>query len=143
MSRTLQERLAAKIDMELFGCWIWKGATYTQGYGQIWWGGRKARAHRVAYELLVGPIPEGLELDHLCRVRNCINPAHLEPVTHRENTLRGNTITAREAASTTCPQGHPYDRVDTKGFRKCRRCIAEQERRRRERRRAAVAGGEE
>ena len=86
--------------------WLWTGTTATNGYGRVDVNGRNQAAHRVAYEWLVGPIPDSLELDHLCAVRNCVNPKHLEPVTHRENTLRGNTITAAQAARTHCPQGH-------------------------------------
>jgi hypothetical protein len=83
-------------------------------------------AHRVSYELLVGPIPQGLQLDHLCRNRRCINPAHLEPVTSRENTMRGETVAAANASRDHCPSGHPYSDSNTialgKGGRKCREC---------------------
>lgn len=74
------------------GCWEWTGARQPDGrydYGMFWDGTRAVRAHRFAYELLVGPIPVGLELDHLCRNPPCVNPAHLEPVTHAENIRRG------------------------------------------------------
>jgi hypothetical protein len=85
-----------------------------------------ARAYRITYETLVGPVPNGLELDHLCRVRACVNPGHLEPVTHRVNTLRGETVAARNARATHCPAGHPYDEVNTYadrlGRRSCREC---------------------
>ena len=106
-------------------CWPWRGATTSNGYGQVVIAGRKHPVHRVAYEQLVGTIPEGLEIDHLCRNRTCANPAHMEAVTHRENTLRGETITARAAARTHCPQGHSYaehGRVTKYGDRKCRIC---------------------
>lgn len=86
--------------------WLWTGTVDTNGYGRVIIDGRNMAAHRVAYEWLVGPIPEGLELDHLCKVRHCVNPAHLEPVTHKENTARGDTITARASAKTHCPRGH-------------------------------------
>ena len=86
--------------------------------------------HRVAYEAAVGPIPEGLQLDHLCRNTLCTNPAHLEPVTCRENLLRGNTLQAANAAKTHCPYGHPYAgenlrvrRLKSGGLgRSCREC---------------------
>lgn len=117
-------------------CWTWEASKNCGGYGHFTAGGRHFSAHRFAYELLVGPIPEGLDLDHLCRVRNCVNPAHLEPVTRRENLLRGKTIQARNAAKTHCPQGHPYwgDNlyIDARGCRSCwtckranKRCYAE------------------
>lgn len=82
-------------------CWLWTGAKQSQGYGnvrvkKVYW-----RAHRLAYEELVGPIPNGKQLDHLCRVKNCVNPAHLEPVTAKENTQRAFSLI------THCPKGHP------------------------------------
>lgn len=72
------------------GCWPWHAATFSNGYGEIWdpVAGKNRLAHRRVYELLVGPIPEGLQLDHLCRTKACVNPAHLELVTSRENTIR-------------------------------------------------------
>jgi hypothetical protein len=89
-------------------CIIWTGAKIPDGYGIRRHQGRNQLAHRVAYMQEVGPIPEGLEMDHLCRNRLCINTAHLEPVTHRENVLRGIGPTAVNATKTHCPQGHPY-----------------------------------
>jgi hypothetical protein len=71
------------------GCWLWQRSIVRGGYGIAWRDGKHAIAHRWYYEHLVGPIPEDLALDHLCRVRHCVNPAHLEPVTHRENCRRG------------------------------------------------------
>ena len=92
------------------GCWLWTGPTGTNGYG-TWWvkgdidNGRPA--HRVIYETLTGaPVPKGLELDHLCRDRSCVNPAHVEPVTHKQNCLRGKGLMARNARKTHCPRGH-------------------------------------
>lgn len=80
------------------GCWIWHGGTTRRenGYGRFKLNGKKYTAHRFLYELLVGPIPPGHELDHLCRVTRCVRPSHLEPVTHAENVRRGNE--ARRAA---------------------------------------------
>ncbi len=73
-------------------CWCWTGRKNRNGYARAWWDGREPVLHRVAYELLVGPIPAGLILDHECRQRDCINPEHMEPVTHRENTRRGEAV---------------------------------------------------
>lgn len=108
-------------------CWEWTGWRDSDGYGKF--GGRRLltnRAHRLAYELVVGPIPDDLPLDHLCRNPGCVNPAHLEPVTHRENILRGVGRTAQNARKTHCAKGHPYDEVNTiwrkSGGRRCRQC---------------------
>jgi HNH endonuclease len=96
-------------------CWEWTGSRNHAGYGVIWYGGSPAdggrgyRAHRVAYELFVGPIPDGLSLDHLCRVKHCVNPEHLEPVTQRENIMRSPVaVAALQAARTHCIHGHPF-----------------------------------
>ena len=85
-------------------CWLWQGYRNDRGYGRI---GSKI-AHRIIYELLVGPIPVGLTLDHLCRVRHCVNPAHLEPVDNKTNILRGVSFSAINAKKETCPLGHAY-----------------------------------
>ncbi|MEU7240240.1 HNH endonuclease signature motif containing protein [Streptomyces sparsogenes] len=98
-------------------------------------------AHRFAYETLVGPIPEHLQLDHLCRVRHCVNPDHLEPVSSRENTRRGRSQAGINGRKTHCQKGHPFDSANTyvwKGSRACRTCRSEYARLRRERR----AGGD-
>jgi hypothetical protein len=125
-------------------CWPWTGSAGGTGgapYGRVKLprnGGesRQVQAHRVAYELCVGPIPEGLQLDHLCKNTLCVNPAHLEAVTAQENTLRGSGITAREAELTHCPKGHPYDAENTArwgrhgkpAWRNCRICQRESKR---------------
>ena len=121
------------------GCWEWRAGRGTGGYGKFNTGGNRGphvSAHRFAYEQLVGPVPKGLVLDHLCRNRICVNPAHLEPVTDRENVLRGVGITAVNAAKTHCPYGHEYD-VVWRGRRTCKTChnkqTAEGQRRRRAR----------
>ncbi len=113
--RTLRERFDEKWIEDENGCWIWLGCR-SRGYGQLSVGGREGRmrqAHILSYEMHVGPIPEGLQLDHLCRVRHCVNPAHVEPVTCHENLLRGDTATAKNSAKTHCPKGHPYDDANT------------------------------
>ena len=86
------------------GCWEWTGARQAVGYGYFWDGKRRTYAHRWSYERHVGPIPDGLTIDHLCRNTSCVNPAHMEIVTRAENNRR------RHALRTTCPNDHPYDR---------------------------------
>lgn len=89
---TLAERLAAGHAVDDAGCWIWQGAPGKNGYGRMSIGDRLQYVHRLSYEHHVGPIPDGLTIDHLCRVRMCINPEHLEPVTFAENTRRENAV---------------------------------------------------
>lgn len=110
-------------------CIRWTGVHGPKGYGRISVGGKTRIVHRVAYEVLVGPIPEGLEIDHLCRVRDCINVQHLEPVTHLENVRR------RRDNPDECANGHPFTKENTHWYsqkgrdsnpvRKCRRCKKE------------------
>ena len=94
-------------------CWLWTGSRNQLGYGTMRVEPKRIAAHRFAYELLVGPIPEGLELDHLCRVPGCVNPDHLEPVTHRENLLRGVSPSGRYARRTHCKHGHKFTPENT------------------------------
>lgn len=107
----LAVRFWTKVDRgEGDACWLWTGSRGSNGYGAIRAGGAEGPnvpAHRLAYELLVGPIPDGLTIDHLCRTPLCVNPAHLEPVTSRENTLRSHNPTAVNARKTHCSAGHP------------------------------------
>jgi hypothetical protein len=119
-------------------CWNWTGPMQKGGYGKH--GG--SPAHRVVYELLVGPIPEGLHIDHLCRNRACVRPEHLEPVTREENVRRG--IEAR----TTCHKGHPWTEASTHWFqvgewtrRRCRICMTERGREKRARAKARAEVG--
>ncbi len=107
-------------------CWLWTASTHA-GYGCIGDENNKVvSAHRVAYELLVGSIPEGLHLDHLCRVPLCVNPSHLEPVTPRENLMRGVSFSADNAKKTHCVNGHEFTPENTRprlqGGRACRAC---------------------
>ncbi|SHJ58333.1 Helix-turn-helix [Nocardiopsis flavescens] len=141
----LPDRFWAKVDKTSSpsGCWLWTAGTDWWGYAEFSVNGQSRGAHRVAYAALVGPIPDGLTIDHLCRVRHCVNPGHLEPVSIRENTLRGNTITAANAAKTRCGRrGHPFDeantRIGSKGERRCRACDNEVRRARKAARRKAA-----
>lgn len=107
--KPLADRFWPKVDKAgPGGCWLWTASLNTNGYGQINSGGRgrPLLAHRVAYELVIGPIPDGLPLDHLCRVHSCVNPAHLEPVTNRENWVRGESPSAVAYVAGTCARGH-------------------------------------
>ena len=117
-------------------CWVFPGAP-SDGYGRIRAHGRNHRAHRILYECIVGPVGN-LDLDHLCRNRACCNPDHLEPVTRRENLLRGEGATAINAAKTHCPQGHPFNDANTYvtklNQRMCRVCGRERARERKRKR---------
>ena len=101
-------------------CWLWKGGyrfSKALKYGRVYVQNRAVPAHRRAYELFVGPIPEGATIDHLCRETMCVRPEHLEAVRLRDNILRGNGMTARGARKTHCPRGHPYDLFNTEFYR--------------------------
>ena len=108
------------------GCWIWIGVVDRLGYGAMEIDGRKAMAHRVSHILSKGDIPPGLTIDHLCRNRRCVNPAHLEAVPHRVNVLRGHGIAAKRATQTHCVNGHEFTPENTylyRGrYRSCRDC---------------------
>lgn len=152
---SLIERVMSKVDKdgavpagrpELGPCWIWTAHLNRAGYGQVNRGATEGRAlvHRVVYEHEVGPIPDGLELDHLCSVPACCNPAHLEAVTHAENVRRGragDSVRQRAAERTHCANGHPYEgdnyRITKQGRRRCRVCVREWARRKK----AAVRQG--
>jgi len=112
--RPSEERFWSKVVFpEDSDCWLWAASINNNGYGEFWAGDKYVKAHRWAYEYLIGPIPAGLTIDHLCRNRACVNPAHLEPVTLRINLLRGNTFQARNAAKTHCESGHSFDLFNT------------------------------
>ncbi len=98
-------------------CWWWLGSLSIGGYGKFRVGSQVKTAHRLSYEQWYGPIPQGLQIDHLCRVRSCVNPAHLEAVTPRINILRGISPSAIAARATHCPQQHPYSEDNTYYFR--------------------------
>jgi hypothetical protein len=123
-------RWLARVNLSLHGCWEWNGGHDHNGYAVFYADGRQYKAHRWGYEHFVQPVPKGLDLDHLCRNRGCVNPDHLEPVTRRENLRRGvgtHLRKAQAAARTHCFQNHEltpenvYVRPD--GVRACRVCL--------------------
>src|SRR5882672_3116293 len=123
LDERLPDRFWRKVSPEpMSGCWIWT-ATLRSGYGRFWEGHLRT-AHRLAYETMVGTVPDGLELDHLCRTRCCVNPAHLEAVTRTVNMRRGGSPIAQHHAKTQCSNGHAFDDVNTYRWRKRRYCKA-------------------
>lgn len=106
-------------------CWTWTAAA-SGGYGRTYKDGRMVLAHRVSYELANGPIPDGLVIDHLCRNRRCVNPAHMEVVTHSVNILRGESMSAKNSRKTHCVHGHPFVAGNivrgNNDSRRCREC---------------------
>ncbi len=132
-TRTIQ-RVFAKV-WQTAGCWGWQGNTTHDGYGKVAVGGGEVLVHRLMYRWLVGPIPEDLELGHLCANPGCVHPRHVQPMSHRDNMVMSQrNANARKAE---CPRGHPYDRTDRRGARRCRRCTAASGRAYRTRLRAA------
>jgi len=107
-------------------CWLWSLSIDAGGYGVVKFRKKQTLAHRMAYTVFKGEIPEGLHIDHLCRKRNCVNPDHLEAVTKYENTMRGFNPAAINARKTHCIRGHKFDKrntyIDPKGKRSCRTC---------------------
>lgn len=143
----IADRLWTRVE-KTDGCWLWTGPTASNGYGRlaVTVEGRRTTigAHRASYELLVGPVADDLDLDHLCRVRNCVRPNHLEPVPSRVNTMRGTAPTAINAARTACVHGHDFTVANTirlsDGRRRCRTCQNRMSLAAYHRRRATAAG---
>ena len=132
----LPEAFFARIEVDDNGCWAWQGSITHKGYAGFSFCGKNHRAHRFAYERLVGPIPDGLVVDHCCEVRSCVNPDHLEVVTNQTNVLRGVGPTARHARQTHCKRGHEftpeniYVQPSRPKIRCCWTCKKEKDRRR-------------
>jgi hypothetical protein len=134
--KAAEERFDDKyIPVTESGCWLWLAGQNSNGYGKFSINGRRVYAHRYSYERYVGVIPEGLQIDHKCRVRCCVNPSHLEIVTAKENTRRGTLLEVAgkyQLLKTHCPHGHPYSgpnlyskkgKKDGSVQRLCRECI--------------------
>ena len=140
-------RINQSVEIDDNGCWIWQGRIDPSGYGQMSTRHSPTRtplAHRISYEVFVGLIPPGLQIDHLCRVTACVNPDHLEPVTPRENVRRSkNHMSAVLKAKQECKHGHPFTEANTirfgPGYRRCRECSKRTSREYKDRRRAQEA----
>ena len=134
MGRVERQEESPEANPRLSPCWLWTGGRDPNGYGRLDPPGSQAKgaprqlvgAHRYFYAEMVGPIPDGLVLDHLCRTPLCVNPSHLEPVTIKENTLRGDGPTAVNAAKSHCLNGHPLFgdnlKIEANGGRRCKEC---------------------
>lgn len=119
------DRFWSKVE-KTSSCWIWKGNVGSNGYGQFGYNYKVVSSHRLAYQLTKGEIPEGMELDHLCKNTLCVNPEHLEIVNRRENTLRSSNFAAVNARKTHCIRGHEFTSKNTivlaNRGRSCRTC---------------------
>lgn len=130
MKQNIQTRFFKKIEYSNHfddDCWYWTSTNHKDGYGQFKLNSKSCLAHRISYELFRGKIPIGLQLDHLCRNRKCVNPNHLEIVSNRENVLRGVSVCAINYKKTHCKHGHKFDEKNTyfnkNKNRRCRFCV--------------------
>lgn len=124
---SVADRYHSRYDIDpVTECWVWNKGRFSSGYGALYVGSNNKPAHRIGYELLIGPIPEGLELDHLCRNRPCVNPWHMEAVTHEENVRRGEAFNAIANFNNVCVRGHQLTDwnvyVKRDGRRQCKAC---------------------
>lgn len=128
------------------GCWLWDAGISYQGYGLFVYKGRARRAHRISYEIAHGTISESLQIDHLCRVRSCVNPEHLDLVTQQENIRRG-IVGENNRSKTLCPSGHSYSGdnlyVRPDGSRVCKSCRSRHSKEYHARRRAALEANDD
>lgn len=124
----LPGRFWSKVQLDDNGCWTWTASLFPSGYGSYGSDLRGTRAHRVAYIALVGPVLDGLVLDHLCRVRHCVNPAHLEAVTIAENSARGDVPWVRRMRSGYCDRGHERTPENLNSRGECRLCVNRRQR---------------
>lgn len=152
MRRSAVSRFMDKLEMITeSGCWVWMACCNGNGYGRFGLSGRTVYAHRFAFELLRGPIPPGLEIDHLCRVRSCVNPYHMEAVTDRVNTLRGESVSALHHRKSKCSNGHAltgdnvrieFSKISKYGRRRCKQCARDYDAKKRALRHTARSGCE-
>lgn len=132
---TLKERLMFFMVVDhVTGCWNWTANKNQKGYGRVAIDGRLHSAHRVSFEIFNGPLIDGLEVDHVCENRGCINPAHLQQITHASNVRKGNRWNIERP--THCPRGHPFTAPnlghDHRGWRYCKACASRRHKRRKE-----------
>ncbi len=131
LAARLRTQFEKHYEVQPDGCWLWTGKISNAGYGTMNALGGYVLAHRLSYELFVGPIPDGLVVDHKCDNRPCVNFEHLKPVTYQENILRGKGVAAQNARKTHCPKNHPLSGGNLRvcgGKRQCRTCSVESQR---------------
>jgi hypothetical protein len=124
---SLEERFLVKFRITLAGCWEWTAYRQPTGYGVMWNGFRSEQAHRISYRMYCGEIPADREIDHKCHNRACVNPEHLQLITHRENIRLSETVMGINARKDVCMRGHPLEgtnlRITVNGYRACRACV--------------------